>query len=229
MGGDWKFLATVTGIEAASSDYTCIWCHCKKDERGDIERQWSLSDKDKGARTTDENVELAKPSHSRKTYNVSNEPLIPTIPLAVVIDNLHLFLCTLDVLIELLIVELCRQDAIEKVKKFSCSDLTRYRHIQNYQTFVSSLGIPGFEFYIGRTSKELKCRSLTGPEKLKLFRSINIPSLLPSFSLADCQKIQSLWEELLRLNSIISKPAEDLLSHNIAEFEKRARQWGENL
>ena len=50
----------VTGIDAASSDYACIWCHCKKDEHGDIELQWSLSDTDKGARTIDENVELAK-------------------------------------------------------------------------------------------------------------------------------------------------------------------------
>ena len=36
MGGDWKFLIMVTGIDSASSDYTCIWCHCK-DERGDIQ------------------------------------------------------------------------------------------------------------------------------------------------------------------------------------------------
>lgn len=34
MGGDWKFRAMVTGIDAASSEYACIWCHCKKAERG---------------------------------------------------------------------------------------------------------------------------------------------------------------------------------------------------
>lgn len=70
-----------------------------------------------------------------------------------------------DVLIDLLIVELRRQDAIEKVKKFTSTDLSRYQHIQKYQEFVSSLQIPGFEFYIGCSSKELKSRSLTGPEK----------------------------------------------------------------
>lgn len=47
---------------------------------------------------------------------MSNKPLFPTIPLMhVVIDNLHLFLRTSDVLIDLLIVELRRQDAIENV------------------------------------------------------------------------------------------------------------------
>ena len=40
------------------------------------------------------------------------------------IDNLQLFLRTSDVLIDLLIVELRRQDAIEKVKK--CNDLHIY-------------------------------------------------------------------------------------------------------
>ena len=45
LGGDWKFLALVTGIDSASSDHACIWCKCKKDERCDIQREWSLSDK----------------------------------------------------------------------------------------------------------------------------------------------------------------------------------------
>lgn len=84
-----------------------------EDERGDISAQWSLSDKDKGVRTIDENIKLAERLHSRKSYNASNKPLFPTIPLEnVVIDNLHLFLHTSDVLIDLLITELRRQDAI---------------------------------------------------------------------------------------------------------------------
>ena len=75
LGGDWKFLAVVTGIDSASSDHACIWCKCKKDDRGDIQRVWSLSDKEQGARTIDENTELAQRPRSRKAYNVSHEPL----------------------------------------------------------------------------------------------------------------------------------------------------------
>ena len=124
----------------------------------------------------------------------------------VVIDNLHLFLRVSDVLIDLLVIELRWQDAIDKVKKFTTFDLTKYYHIKKYEEFVSSLGIPGFEFYIGRTSKELKFRSLTGPEKLKLFRNINIQVLLPNYEPQSCRRIQHLWEELYSLNTIISKP-----------------------
>ena len=33
LRGDWKFLATVCGIESASAEYACIWCKCSKDQR----------------------------------------------------------------------------------------------------------------------------------------------------------------------------------------------------
>ncbi len=32
LGADWKFLAIVTGIDSASSEYACIWCKCKSSE-----------------------------------------------------------------------------------------------------------------------------------------------------------------------------------------------------
>ena len=100
------FLVMVTGIDAASSNYACIWCKCTKDDHGNIQWQWSLCDKELGARTIEENTELPSRSRSCKAYNVSNEPLLRTVPLTnVVIDNLHLFLRTSDVLIDLLIVE----------------------------------------------------------------------------------------------------------------------------
>jgi hypothetical protein len=30
MGGDLKWLANIYGINAANSNYPCIWCHCNK-------------------------------------------------------------------------------------------------------------------------------------------------------------------------------------------------------
>ena len=32
LGGNWKFLACVTGVDAASCTYACIWCKCSRDE-----------------------------------------------------------------------------------------------------------------------------------------------------------------------------------------------------
>ena len=174
LGGDWKFLAMVTGIDAASSEYTCIFNKCKTSERFDTEKEWSISDPTAGARTIEENLSLFQLPKSRKKYNVSNCPIFPSIPLThVVIDNLHLFLRVSDKLITLLVSELRRQDKIDRQKKFTSFDPVKYKHCDGYQKFVTSLGISNFEFYIGRTSRELKTRSLTGPGKLKVFHNKN--------------------------------------------------------
>jgi len=107
LGGDWKFLAMVTGIDAASSDHACIWCKCKTSERFDTEKERLFSDPTAGARTIEENLSLSQLPKSRKKYNVSNCPIFPSIPLThVVIDNLHLFLRVSDKLITLLVTEL---------------------------------------------------------------------------------------------------------------------------
>ena len=36
LGGDWKFLAIVTGIDSAK--FPCIWCKCGKGERHDMSK-----------------------------------------------------------------------------------------------------------------------------------------------------------------------------------------------
>ena len=111
MGGDWKFLASITGTDSASSTYSCIWCKCGRDERYDPDKEWSVTDSSKGARSVEEIVECAALPRLKQKFNVSHVPLFPTIPLShVVIDNLHLFLRVADVLINLLITELCCQD-----------------------------------------------------------------------------------------------------------------------
>lgn len=200
-------------------------CKCKTSERFDTEKEWSISDPTAGARTIEENLSLSQLPKSRKKY-VSNCPIFQSIPLThVVIDNLHLFLRVSDKLITLLVTELRRQDKIEKQKKFTSFDPVKYKYCDGYQKFVSSLGIPNFEFYIGRTSRELKTRSLTGPEKLKVFHNVNIEALLPNFDSTECARIQNLWTGLLELNMLFSKPAGALSPLAIDEFKQGAKQW----
>ena len=224
MGGDWKFLAIVTGIDSAKADFACIWCKCPKSQRHIIDKVWSISDMSHGARTIDKDCTLSK--KRKKEFNVSHKPLFPSIPLThVVIDNLHVFLRVSDVLIDLLILELKRQDCIDKVKKFTAFEPQKYRHLDSYQNFASSLGVPGYQFLIGRNSKELKIRSLTGPERLKLFRNIKIKELLPKFNDSEVLDIQILWTELLELNTTFSKCPEEICEDDISKFETDARNW----
>ena len=187
------------GIDSATSTYPCIWCKCSSSERHDPTRKWSLLDSSKGARTVEESTDLA--FGRGKKFNVSHPPLFPEIPLKnVVIDNLHLFLRVADVLINLLVVEMKRQDAIEHVKTFKASfSVSKHMHLNMWEQFVASLGISDFHFYVGKTSKQLKTRTLTGPEKMKVFKNINIRRLLPTFPETEVVAIQWLWESFLEL------------------------------
>ena len=40
FSGDWKFLALVMGINAATSNYFCLYCDCHKNERYDMDKVW---------------------------------------------------------------------------------------------------------------------------------------------------------------------------------------------
>ena len=60
LGGDWKFLAMITGIDSATSTHACIWCKCPSLERYDSSQTWSISDPAHGARTIEENTLISK-------------------------------------------------------------------------------------------------------------------------------------------------------------------------
>ena len=65
LGGDWKFLATVCGLGPANQDFACIWCLCPLTLRYDVSQNWSLTDLNQGARST----ELIKEHVKNKKYN----------------------------------------------------------------------------------------------------------------------------------------------------------------
>lgn len=184
-----------------------------------MDKFWSVTDTALGARSIQENVELSSLPKSKKKYNVTRLPLFPTIPLQnVVIDNLHLFLRVA------LIVELRKEDLMEK-RKSTAYDPQKCKNLENFRKFITELGIPGYNFWIGETSKQLKWRTLTGPEKLKVFKHINIQQLLPNSPECRTIKIQVLWTELLELNTMFSKGPEAITDADINDFETRSREW----
>ena len=128
LTGDWKFLALVTGIDAANSRYSCLWCKCPKEDRHRMDMEWSLIDTDKGARTVEETLTASSLPKSKRKYNVSAQPLFPKIPLKrVVIDPLHLFLRVTDNLTNLLITELRRLDSLKQAN-YTDKESCQYRY-----------------------------------------------------------------------------------------------------
>jgi len=220
LGGDWKFLATVTGIDSATANYACIWCKCPALERHDSKLKWSIFDTELGARTIEENVRIA--TDRTHQFNVSNVPVFPKIPLAnVVVDNLHMFLRVADVLIDMLINALRVLDKVNKsLRVHSTEGLT---HLMAFEAALKSIGIPGFSFWVGETSKKLKWRTLTGPEKLRLFANFTIADHFPQ--LEDVDKIQALWKELYEINKLLSTKPSELTNSVIKNFESQSRDF----
>ena len=220
LGGDWKFLALICGLGRANEDYACVWCKCPRQQRWDTSKKWSINDPIFGARTIEEIVKFS----TGKKFNCKAKPLFDFIPMDhVIIDTLHLFLRISDVLIDLLIRELRRSDAIEKKNTFSDGfPKDKYKHMASYEEFIKSIGI-SFNFRINKESKKLEYRDLTGPEKLKVFQNINIPMLLPQCS--QNKDIQVIWTKFM---DIIGDLKLDFTSDDsILELQGAIKAWFE--
>ena len=55
-----------------------------------MDKQWSIVDSSKGARSIEESIKLSEKPKSQRKFNVTNRPLFPSIPLSnVVIDKIQ--------------------------------------------------------------------------------------------------------------------------------------------
>ena len=103
-----------------------------------------------------------------------------------------MFLRMSDVLINLLIRDLRVLDGIEKAHSL---DRTKAKHLEQYEQFLDQSCKIHFKFYANKTSQGIKWRDLVGPEKIRLFKNINIPTLFPA--LEKSIQLQKLWTTFL--------------------------------
>ena len=141
----------------------------------------------------------------------------------VVVDNLHMFLRVADTLIDLLIAELRHCDAIDKVHKLHSLDRSEQTHLAAFEIALKGIGISGYTFWVGRESKKLKWRTLTGPEKLIDFRNLRIADILGDTE--EVRQIESLWNELLVVNSCLLARPEEITNASIQMFEVKAKAF----
>ena len=223
LGADWKFLALVVGIEAANARYSCIWCTCPSEERFDISKEWSFTDKEKGARTIEDIRRLtALKKRGSEKFGCARLPIFPSIPIDHVIpDVLHLFLRICDILINLLILELRRLDGIEK-SKLQTFDRNKTKHITKYEEFLNNECKISFHMYLDKEEKALKWRDLRGPEKIRLLQVVDIPKLFPELN--NAAKIQKIWVEFRRIHAVL-RSTTPLDAEEVKMFKSRVRKW----
>ena len=163
-----------------------------------IDKEWSITDVEKGARTISLIISASKlPAKSPKRFNCSCTPLFQAVPIYHVIDNLHLFLRITDNLINLLITELRRMDGIEKCTSL---DSCGVANINEYQSFLKNACKIPFNFISAKNHAHLVARSYS-TRKIQAFFKIDIPELFPN--LLNAPTIQEIWNSFMKLNKVI--------------------------
>ena len=86
LGGDYKFLLEVSGLQCANSGHSCVYCNKSKKLYHDT--------KIKGVPRTIASIkECAKKQDKAKKFSCTHDPLFASIsPERAVIDSLHMFL-----------------------------------------------------------------------------------------------------------------------------------------
>ena len=128
LGGDFKFILLMMGLKGATSHYASVWCEVHKDNRWDTSLPLHHNESNlKG--TIKEISELAK-KKGKQNCCCEHTPLV-TIELDhVILDELHLLLRILDVLIENLI-----QDALDWVQKEKINKRKGHQKIPTLQNY----------------------------------------------------------------------------------------------
>ena len=122
-------MATICGIGPANQEYACIWCWCPRSLRHDTSKEWPLiNGKDSCTIET-----ITKNYKAKIHFYCRRKPLFDFIEIdCVIIDTLHLFLRITDILLENLIRQLKKEDAISKTVFNSGFDLNKHKHIKHF-------------------------------------------------------------------------------------------------
>ena len=174
-----------------------------------MSKKWSAFDASTGARTVAKIQSLTcQPKSRRKGY--IRDPIFKFIPIDhVMIDTLHLFLRVADVLINLLIQDLRREDGILKATNI---DTSQHSSITAYESLLADCKI-NFRWFISKATKDLQRRDLTGPEKVHLFNQVDLPNL------KNVAALQDVWKEFWRLFTKLQSPGD------ISELEEDIKNW----
>lgn len=166
-------------VNACHGKFSCVWCKCSKEQRHQVDYEWSISDPTKGARSIAENIEMAAKSAAKKsknpaaTFGVINQPLFEFIPLdRVVPDPLHAFLRISDQLFEQLISLVRKHDNIEAASaSSSAGQIPEGSRLNQLQNDIRSLGIT---CKISTADGKLSLSSLPRPQRMRIFEKLNL-------------------------------------------------------
>lgn len=250
LGGDLKFLALVTGIMQAVSNFPCVCCKyekgttCKENVENEVkekEIEWSMFD-NKWARTTKEAIEVATNEKKNIKFCQENRPIFEHIPIErIVFDLLHLFLRICDKLKDLLHSKLILADEKEKNIRdeqirqnrqrekdlkinITLSDYQKPITLTHYQVkfslFLTQECKISKPTYFNREHKKVLIRDLRGGEYKKLMETFNLTKLFPQ--LENANQIDEIWNDFY---TIIKLLKDDEKKYESTQLKSDTKSW----
>ena len=220
LGGDLKFLNQMLGISGFASTFSCLWCHCPKDERYDVSKLWSMTNTALGVRTIEGITACSKKKKSDPSkFNCVESPVFPSIPVSKVIpDTLHLCLRICDQMVSHLFAYLLKLDNLSKCT-VTDRKLDNSQHVKRFQTFISEkVKILDWKYYI--KDGKIEYRSFRGPEHRRILQNIDLDFLVPTHP--KLNDLEQLWQQF---SVLLTEMDKDLLEKDIDAFEKAAKDW----
>jgi hypothetical protein len=193
LGGDLKWLAIVTGINAANSDQPCPWCKFNKKNNDDLKKSWSISDRSHEESEANQN-----------SFGYKNQTLFKFIKFEeIVIDSLHLLLRITDVLFEKLLGFIEYLDSENRERTY----------FQRLGEILIGLKITS-PFYISKKGKT-KLRSLNKRERLLFLDSLRTNNFKAIFhEHANNNKLITINWIFLKFNELFNYSMNDFSENN---------------
>ena len=221
LGGDYKFILLMMGLSGASSNHACVWCKIHKDQRWDMHHDLDYYNSPPMQRTLEEMHNLAG---KKKNYCCVHAPILNIELSHVVIDELHLLLRIMDVLIGNLVQEALQWDKRDNWGKKASEQNSV--HVNHLIDVIRSCGV-SFDIW-EKTNADKKgsglydFTSLLGSDKKKLLKEL--PEKLDGVIPPLCEStVKTLWEKFSIVYSIVTckTPSEEM----IADYFHKAQEW----
>ena len=224
LGGDYKFLLLMLGMKGATSIYACLWCKIAKTKRWNMEFDLEHYNKSPLKRTLQEVITLGRKKGNTEKYSCEHEPLLKVDLDHVVLDELHLLLHIMDVLINNLVRETVEWDKKENFNKRKANQ--NDTHLKNLQISIRSCGI-SFQIWEktnadGKGSGMYDFTSLLGADKKKLLAEI--PEKLSNCIHPETsQTVIKIWKDFHELYQIVTSENPSIPTY-LTCFDK-AKAW----
>ena len=195
LGGDFKFLAMIMGLNSATANYSSLWCKIHKQNRWDTSKSCYFFHEDGQKRTLEKIKNLCQ--EKCDNFGCIHPPPLKNIDLDhVVPDELHLLLRITDRLLENIINEILERDSIADFNKPKGSP--KGLLLQNFVKDVNDLGITFSTWYKknadGSRSNILEYTSCVRAQKKLLL--CKLPSILAKYLYPDTAEIVcKIWND----------------------------------